>query len=551
VPPPNLIEEVGIYATSDHGRRTQRVVAAVVFHLASKDPLGQIVFTDPFVVDRMRSGGARFFDGVGRQLKELFGREDVVLGVYAGEVLDECVEVLARAQVDQHGTDHLRSIVLRRTSLSSHGLNGRPNGAPWHGLGEEPQANEVGYPQGGPPSDLRRVTLMSEPEHDEHKRRRGCWLGVLVLLGMLAAGCSSASAPSNSSARASTSTPNTRTTTGSGLLAVPTAPGFKPLLVGLIDKGAEAPYHLGQAYPPVDLTGVASGLVGVVVNATWAQLEPRQGEFDFGVLDASFGAIATYDRAHPESPLGARLRIFAAFAAPAWAKALSGPPIAVPVKAGTTSTPTLGRWWEAPYRAAWAGLQQALASHYDSQPVLRDVAVSSCATLTAEPFVITPGTVKAASAAGWTPAAQQACLDGAFSDYAAWRHTAIYYPMNPFPGDLAITTEVMGRCAHSEVGGGPWCILGNNALSSDSATTQRVAAVYAEINTLWTANPTGTPISFQMNSPTASIQCGALDVAVSHHALSVELWPQGITEETPSTLDTWNANLAAGLQPTC
>ena len=84
---------------------------------------------------------------------------------------------------------------------------------------------------------------------------------------------------------------------------------------------------------------------------------------------------------------------------------------------------------------------------------------------TAEPFVIAPGTMKAAGAAGWTPSAEQACLDGALSDYAVWRHTAIYYPMNPFPGDPAITTEVMGRCARSQRGGGPWCILGNNALS--------------------------------------------------------------------------------------
>ena len=388
---------------------------------------------------------------------------------------------------------------------------------------------------------------------DQPTCRPGRWLGVALLLGALAAGCSSGLVPSTGSTRVSTS----KNTTGPALLAVPTAPGFKPLLVGLIDKGAETPYHLAQAYPPVDPTGVSSGLVGVVVNATWAQLEPEQGEFDFGVLDASFAAIATYDRAHPEAPLGARLRIFAAFAAPAWAKALGGPAITVPVKAGTTSTPTLGRWWEAPYRAAWAGLQQALARRYDSQPVLRDVTVSSCATLTAEPFVIAPGTVKAASAMGWTPAAQQACLDGAFSDYAGWQHTAIYYPMNPFPGNPAITTDVMGRCVHSEFGGGPWCILGNNALSPDSATTQRVAPVYAEIDTLWSADPTSTPISFQMNGPQPSTYCGAMVVAVDHHAQSVELWPQtgpaagGFTAFPFSTLLAWDAALRSGRPPKC
>ena len=139
-------------------------------------------------------------------------------------------------------------------------------------------------------------------------RRHVRWLGVIVFLGVVAAGCSSGASPSPSSPGVPTTGPTTRPTTGSTHLAVPSAPGFKSLLVGLLDKGAEAPYHLGQAYPPVDLSDMPSGLVGVVVNATWDQLEPRQGTFDFSVLDASFAAITAYDHAHPESPLGARLR---------------------------------------------------------------------------------------------------------------------------------------------------------------------------------------------------------------------------------------------------
>jgi hypothetical protein len=401
------------------------------------------------------------------------------------------------------------------------------------------------------------MTSMPNLERDQAVRRRVRLLGVVMLLGVVAAGCSSGSTASHSSAGATTTGPASRITRGSIHEAVPTAPEFKSLLVGLIDKGAEAPYHLGQAYPPVDLADLPSGLVGVVVNATWTQLEPQQGTFDFSVLDASFSAIATYDRAHPKSPLGARLRVFAAFAAPEWAKELGGPAITVPVKAGTTSMPTLGRWWETPYREAWAGLQQALAKRYDGQPVLRDVAVSSCATLTAEPFVIAPGTMKAASAAGWTPAAQQACLDGALSDYAVWRHTAIYYPMNPFPGDPAITTEVMGRCARSKDGGGPWCILGNNALSPDSATTGRVAPVYEEINRLWSADTMRPPVSFQMNGPQPSTYCEAMVVAVDHHAQSVELWPRtgptagGFAALPSSMLLAWDAALRTGRPPTC
>jgi hypothetical protein len=64
-----------------------------------------------------------------------------------------------------------------------------------------------------------------------------------------------------------------------------------------------------------------------------------------------------------------------------------------------------------------------------------------------------PGTVAAATTDGWTTSAQQACLAGAFSDYAPWVHTAIYYPMNPLAGSRTITDEVMRRCATSSARG--------------------------------------------------------------------------------------------------
>ena len=41
----------------------ERVVAAVVLHLAPEGSLGQIVLPYPFVVDRMGRGGARLLDG--------------------------------------------------------------------------------------------------------------------------------------------------------------------------------------------------------------------------------------------------------------------------------------------------------------------------------------------------------------------------------------------------------------------------------------------------------------------------------------------------------
>ena len=167
----------------------------------------------------------------------------------------------------------------------------------------------------------------------------------------------------------------------------------KPLLVGLVDKGSEASYHLDQPYPVVDLSDVAAqsgAFGGVVVNQTWAQLRPTQGNFDFSTLDASLAAVTAYNAQHASTPIGVRLRVFAAFVAPAWAKSLDGTPITVPAHAPSNAGGTLGQWWKPGYRSAWASLQHALAARYDSNPVLREVAVSSCTTLTAEPFVMAP-----------------------------------------------------------------------------------------------------------------------------------------------------------------
>jgi hypothetical protein len=357
------------------------------------------------------------------------------------------------------------------------------------------------------------------------------------------------------------SNPSGSVTSNAAVLGVksPKRSKVKPLIMGLIDKGSETQYHQDVPYPVVDLSDVAAvspALSGIVVNQTWAQLEPAPGQFDFTTLDESLAAVEAYNGQHPDAPLGVRLRVFAAYAAPEWAKTLDGTPLTVPPNLPSDTGGTLGQWWKPGYRSAWAGLQQALASRYDSNSVLREVAVSSCSSLTAEPFVIGGEVVPLAEADGWTPAAQQTCLDGAFSDYAPWVHTSIYYPMNPLAGNQAITTEVMQRCATSAAAGGPTCIVANNDLSPVSATTGGSAPTYAELNTLWSANSGTMPIAFQMDGPNNATYCAAIGVAVTHHAQSVELWPAvsgqgGFTTVPIASLVEWSNALRTGVPPVC
>jgi hypothetical protein len=335
-----------------------------------------------------------------------------------------------------------------------------------------------------------------------------------------------------------------------------TSASHKPLMTGLIDKGSEAAYHAGAAYPVTDpasngdtLAMMSPAFGGLVINQTWQQLEPSNGTFDFSVLDASLVAVATYNAAHVDAPLGARLRVFGAYAAPGWAKTLDGGPIAT---SDGNAAATVGKWWGPTYRTAWAGLQAALAARYDDNPLLQDVAVSSCAASTAEPMVIDTDTLQAAQPEGWTTDQEHECLLGAFSDYATWKRTPLYFPLNPVAGDATIEPDILQHCASSSAAGGPLCILANNALDDDvTASGSRLVSVYAGIDASWEANPASTPVGFQMNGPTTSTWCGAIAVAVDHHALSVELWPTGFATLQTATLEGWAQNLAAGIDPTC
>jgi Beta-galactosidase len=346
---------------------------------------------------------------------------------------------------------------------------------------------------------------------------------------------------------------------------IPTEPGYKPLLAGIVNKGSETYFHLGEPYPVIDLSEVAAsspGLTGTVVDVSWSQLEPSEGTFDFSTLDADLTAVSAYNTAHPGATLGVKLRVWGANDAPGWAKTMDGTSITTDVN---NMTATVGQWWKPDYRAAWAALQVALAQRYDNNPLINEVVVASCASLTDEPMVMaaSPDVASVLLADGWSDSAQQACLDGALSDYAPWQHTAIYYPFNPFTTisssgqrgiDDSVTAEVMQRCADSLSSGGPWCILGNNALDSSQGGT----FVYSEINSLYAANPSNTVVAFQMNSPAdvGTAPCQAVAVAVSEHASSIEFWPQtganlGFTGYSPATLQGWGNDLVLGAAPTC
>ncbi len=338
----------------------------------------------------------------------------------------------------------------------------------------------------------------------------------------------------------------------------------KPLIDGLIDKGSEEPYHLDQAFPVTttsELSGYSTAFAGIVVNVSWAQLEPAEGQFNFIPLDDSLAAVTTYNDQHSSDQLGVKLRLWGGFTAPEWAKTLDGPPITV-APSGTTAGGTLGRYWLSDYEQQWTDLQDALAARYDKNALLREVAVTSCNTVTAEPFVMDDAAISSLLAAGWTNADQEQCLEGALVDYGAWQRTSVDFTFNAYsdvsPGgtrspDPAFTAEVMTSCAQSEITGQlPECILDNHGLT-DSVTTQQ-AFVYGEIDTLWQQFDQAVPVDFQTDSPNGFNLCDAVGIGVAHHAQSIEVWPpatgeQGFDAYTPAQLTSWDDSLIAGVAP--
>jgi len=269
---------------------------------------------------------------------------------------------------------------------------------------------------------------------------------------------------------------------------------------------------------------------GIVVNATWDQMQPAEGgPVDFSLVDAALAQVTSYNAANPSAPLGAKLRIYSGANAPAWAKQIGGAPIAIqrnPQGCASGNCPlTIGRMWSAGYDAAWRAFQAAVAARYDGDPLVRHVAVTSCAQQTDEPFVPTLDATSKSNlvSAGYTDDAQKACLTAAVDDYSAWTFTNVDYTFNAFTplsgaSDATVFPEtVMTACRASY---GTRCVLGNHALSAPLRSTDQ--GIYDFIG------QNRGSVGFQTDSPQKMgclwVQTVAQGVALG--AQSIELWPK-------------------------
>lgn len=286
----------------------------------------------------------------------------------------------------------------------------------------------------------------------------------------------------------------------------------KEQIKGLIDRQNTAWINQDDGTPQFTMDNVNQfpGLfAGVVINTSWAALQPTPtGELDLSTINGPLQQIADYNKQHPDRPLAVKLRVWAGANAPKWAKSLEGTPITIyrnPIPTTCTGAPTcpltVGRFWNinGEYVKAWRALQIQLAALYDKEPLIRQVAVTSCTQQTDEPFVPTKdGTsIHNLNAAGYNDEAQKTCLKNAASiDYAPWKKTLIDFSFNPFTymdqrsQDLTVTTDIMKQCISTLK---QRCIVDTQAIgkANQGIDTPILAAIktYASFVNLQTAAP--------------------------------------------------------------
>ena len=312
-----------------------------------------------------------------------------------------------------------------------------------------------------------------------------------------------------------------------GLLFLPVhlarAQDIKAPIRGLVSMGAYR--FVGYGGDPVNtlepLNAKPGIFGGLVVIASWKQLQPTP-DSEIGannVIDRALAEVRAYNERNPDKPLAVKLRVWGGFEAPDWAKQLGGAPIETIFNEKPRS---VGRFWSPAYRQAWAQLQQQLAARFDRRPLIREVAVTSCMSYTAEPFVvpIQDGVLAPLRAAGFTDSAYKDCLAHAVADYAPWQRSRLVLSVNPLRtapgqgnGDPEFTEGLMRDCRQAI---GRRCVFDNHDLDTDLPGP--LHRIYATMKQL------GPEIEFQTWRTTPKDFDGTIRLGVSYGASSIELY---------------------------
>ena len=310
---------------------------------------------------------------------------------------------------------------------------------------------------------------------------------------------------------------------------------------GLVSMGSEAFSSKPGSLPNNSMEEINAHPAiysGAVINLLWSQLEPQKGVFDDSAITGALANIAAYNAKYPATPVVAKLRVHAGIGTPVWIPQLTGGPITI---GSGASSYQIGTFWSAPYRTEWQALQAHLAAQFDSSAAVAEVAISSCSSSTAEPFIAPLDTANlfAMRQFGFSDATYMACLSWAKDDYAAWVNTPLDYTFNSFRNSDGCVSAKDTGCIVENPGftnqvmdafraalGTSRSVVANHGLQD---TLKAVAnPIYSEFQNLYAQAqaqlpPSASPLELQTISQTVNWD-SSIQFALSFHPTEIEIW---------------------------
>ena len=330
---------------------------------------------------------------------------------------------------------------------------------------------------------------------------KACLIGVILLMGMFVSACARpAQLPGEIMPTHASSDLVKRPITGLVAMGSPVA-AFKH----------EDPLKEVKIHPDV--------YSGVVINVAWMDLEPERDTYDFSSIDDALAEIREYNAQHSKHPIYAKLRIFGGPVAPAYVKKLNGGPVSVSPSHGPEVE--IGLFWTSEYGDRFAALLSRLALRYDRDELLREVCVSTAASLTAEPFIAPLNKLSSRElrAKGFTDDLYKQALRRALDDYKVWKHTPVDFPFSVFIStdkgwnlDPAFSTQLM-RDFRAQFG--ERAVISNHGLVDPLPAS--ALSIYPTIKDL------GAPIAFQTVGPQVDVDA-AIELGFEYGMTELEVW---------------------------